>query len=283
MARGTPVGLPLRSQGGAQGWSPTWSWGPISHPLSLFGPPSAAQRPLHTESGSPSTAPTVTGSFPPCGLAAGPPECLVPLCTRQRRCSPGLGVGHLGRGLSLVPPSSAPKITWFLKPGSSPSWCQVSPGLGTMGARVKPLGAAWILTPALASALPCTRPFRMWRPEPSVQLAGSSHGGFWEEGHRVELRSRAQISVTLPPLDPLLRKSKKEEKGLMSALQKATCVNTESGRGVCSRGRDSSGSALGPLSQHATCAGHGPWVDWGFSGGRHRLPSRHPARRQAGG
>lgn len=104
------------------------------------------------------------------------------------------------------------------------------------------------------------------RPDPwggapalQAQLASCSHVGLWEQRDGVEPGSPC---LTLRPLGPLLRKSKKEEKGLMSAFQEATCVNKVSRQGCLlprwGQLQPLACSALGALSQHATCAGHGP-------------------------
>lgn len=97
--------------------------------------------------------------------------------------------------------------------------------------------------------------------------------GAREEGHRAELRP---LCLTWGQLKPLLRKRKKEERSLMSALQRATCVNTAQGQGplpprqgqfwplaFCPR--------LGPLGQPAALQGTGaglmgawPWGPFGF-------------------
>lgn len=54
-------------------------------------------------------------------------------------------------------------------------------------------------------------------------------GALCERGmHGGKLRS---LCLMLLRLGPLLRKSKKEEKGLMSVFQEATCVNTVAGQG----------------------------------------------------
>lgn len=92
---------------------------------------------------------------------------------------------------------------------------------------MRPLGAAWVLAPALPSAWPWT-----WRLDPwgSVPSSSGSVGQQFQWGALGgEAWCGAQISVPdAAQLGPLLRKSKKEEKGLMSAFQEATCVNTAS-------------------------------------------------------
>lgn len=90
-----------------------------------------------------------------------------------------------------------------------------------------------------------------------------------EEGRCAELRS---LCLMRGRLKPLLRKRKKEERGLRSALQRATCVNTASGQGpLPPRQEQFRPPAFCPgLGQAAASQGMGP--DGGLAVGPLQLP-----------
>lgn len=182
---GTPAGLPLLSKGRAQGWPPPGAgvlFPTFCHSLV----PPAAQHPPRS---SPSPAPTSLAASCPVGW---------PVAHLSTWCPLHWAEAAAGTRTSWVPtPSaSAPEMACPPKSGSSPSWRQMRPGLGTQGGRARPLGRAWVLTPAGPSALPGrhfwgeTGPLG-WRPC-SAGAAGQLFpcGALGAEG-----RCRARISV----------------------------------------------------------------------------------------
>lgn len=174
----------------------------------------------------------------------------------------GLGWGQGVRAQLGAYALSSPEIVWLLKAGSSPSGCQMGPGPGGARALETGVGAGGPLgsslgsdpSPAISPALDLSllgveAGLRGATPSPP----SSSHGNSGPRG-----MGASQISA---PAGPLLRKSKKGEKGLMSALREAP-VSTAVRAGMLLAGWPSTlASGLGPCWGHllqAPCwAAHG--------------------------